>query len=216
MNDGKDVKVVHSGGPGGAKYAYWGGGKSIVDLLTPGGYTVWMGKLDPVYEMLELTDEQKAAMEKLAAELRDEVRKLQQETHKLFVEKRDYAAWTKQQEKIKELTATYDARMKELLTDEQRELVKKIQEIAEKKREMDAKIREVMNLAFTKNREDHEAALKKALTPEQMKRLEEATKAKPFTRRRGGRRGGGGGRDRGKPGGQETPQPAEVGGDELF
>jgi len=220
VDDGNQVKVQRVGGHEARKYAagygYGFGGQGLLDQLTyRNTFWIYTGKLSPVYEILDLTDEQRAAMEKIAAEARDAYRKQQQETYKLFRENRDRNIWREMQQKTTELTKKYEARMNELLTDEQREILKKLNELAEKKKETDAKIREVAGLAYAQNKANHEEKLKKLLTEEQLEKLEKAAKA-PVTPAWRGRRGGPK-RDRvGPQPPADGPGEAPQGGEEMF
>jgi len=220
IDDGNQVKVQRVGGHDARRHAagfgYGFGGQGLLDQLTRRNtYWIYTGKLSPVYEILDLTDEQRAAMEKIAAEARDAHRKQQQETYKIFRENRDRNIWREMQEKTAELVKKYEARINELLTDEQREILKKLNELAEKKKETDAKIREVAGLAYAQNKANHEEKLKELLTEEQLEKLEKATKAAMTAPRRGRR--GGPKRDRGGPQPPaDGPGEAPQGGEEMF
>jgi len=155
------------------------GGSKLDALSSLYGYW-WISKgiLPKKYEVLDLTNEQRDAIGKVLAEAKAAYRTHQQETMKLYRQTRDRNVWKEQQEGAKKLAAKFEARITDILTEKQRDLLKKIDELAEKKREADTNIREVANLAYAQNREKHDAELKSLLTPEQLKKLEELTKPK--------------------------------------
>jgi hypothetical protein len=152
---------------------------------------VYSGRVPTVYRILGLTDEQSAALEKLCSAVRQEYRDMSKqlyakgspgqrpnpeqmrERHRKFGEMRE------------ELATRYTTRMHDVLTEEQRTLLAKIEDIGRRYHEEEKRIRDIMALATQQNRENHEDELVKALSEEQLAELK-----KLHDDRRNGWRGG--------------------------
>ncbi len=184
-NNGQTVTVRRGHNPGavgGMSYAY-SGGSAIDKLSSQRSYWIYSGQLPARFEIVDLTDEQLAATKSIMKEARAARQTMQQETYKAYRETKDRSVWQTQQKKMVEMTKTYQVRLEDILTEEQKALLAKIDVISTKKREGDAKINEVMLLARTQNADNAQASLEKILTPEQKKKLDELMKPRAFNRK---------------------------------
>lgn len=134
------------------------------------------GMVPNVYKALNLTDEQLKTIEGICREAKDAGaalwKSLREEGHGRG-SPQAYQEITKKQE---ELAQKFVTRMNDVLTAEQRELLKKIQDVLTEKAAADKKIQEEFAAQSRKLLETYEKKLDEMLTPEQKTRLAEALK----------------------------------------
>jgi hypothetical protein len=195
---GRSVRYARGGGESGLFVKHDQAGQmSPLHMLGSIGNTSWIysGRVPHAYRVLGLTEEQTAAVEELCTAARQEQREMSKtlyanrtpgqrmdpeqmrERHRKFNEMRE------------ELADRFGKRLRDVLTEEQRQTLAKIEEVIEGWREEDEKIRQVMALALQKNRENHEEELEELLTEEQLEALQELRTNRPDGRRGAPRKG---------------------------
>ncbi len=200
-----------------------GRGRGAMGMMGRGMGTAGLLRSEAVHKELGLSEEQVAKLGELRTAGRPQgganIREMTEEQRQKFMEERAKAAEEQEKKVAAILNEKQNKRLEELrvqslgmmavndeavakklgITDEQKE------KLAQMRTEMMEKMREAMSggggggrEAFTKMREESEAATKKILTEEQLAKLEEL-KGKPFdmTELRGAGRGAGGGGRRG-------------------
>ena len=161
-------------GPGGAtgNDGVYRPGK--IDRLAQGGnYWLYSGRVPMKYKLLNLTDEQDAAIEAVAKEAREAFMDMQKETRRIYKETRDASVYREQHKKTEELRLLYETRIKDLLTDEQKKLLEKIDELIAERQKEQQKIYQEMQEKIQKMREKFDAKLDEMLTPDQRAKLDE-------------------------------------------
>ena len=143
-----------------------------------GSSWLYSGRVPRRYLILGLTNEQKAKLEEICTNARDEYRAASREMYGRERGKRLSAEQIRERsrkfnERREQMAKKYGDRMQDVLTDEQRAKCDQIDELMAKWREEDASIRKAMNLAMQQNRENYEQQLEGMLTDEQKAELKE-------------------------------------------
>jgi len=135
------------------------------------------GSVPMVYKTLGLTDEQMKAIEGLCKQAKVESAAFQKEntppkggTQSRTAYQDYYQGIQKKQD---ELMTRYQARIRDVLTAEQRQILDQIKALADEKKEEDKKLNEEIKRLTEKNQERFEAKLNQLLTAEQKKKLDE-------------------------------------------
>ncbi|HHN47061.1 MAG TPA: hypothetical protein ENN09_06425 [Planctomycetes bacterium] len=171
---GAGVRDARGGGPesnDGAKYT-----PSALDRLTAGGGANWvyMGRTPDRLKLLNLTTEQAAAIEQLCKEARDKVMEFNRESQQLFRQRdRDPNVFQERREKLNEITSNYETKINDLLTDEQKEMLVKIDELIKAQQDEIRKMYEEMNKKVAEVKSQYDKKLVEMLTPEQKALLEQ-------------------------------------------
>ena len=134
---------------------------------------LYSGKAPLKYKLLDLTNEQHAAVEEITLEAKDAWRELQRGTMRSYKENKDRSVFKQQRERMRELRETYQTRMTDVLTEEQRDALKKIEELSAERQAKIAEIYKETQAKVKELRASYDEKLLGLLTPEQKKCLKD-------------------------------------------
>ncbi|MBN1807644.1 MAG: hypothetical protein JW909_01150 [Planctomycetes bacterium] len=183
QNGGGNVVRKSIGTDGSAEGVYRA---TKLDRIASGSHWIYSGRTPVKYKMLNLTDEQSQAIDALVVEARDKIRELGEETRKLYQQTKDANVYKERAQKQQELQQTYETRILDVLTDDQKALLAKIEKLIEEQRSKIQEMYQELNKQMQKLREDYDKQLDGLLTPEQRKALDELLNPKPVVNPQGG------------------------------
>ena len=163
-------------GPGGAQGIAYGANPSKLDMLADVDSWIYTGQVPRVYKILNLTEEQSKAIEALMAEAKNAWQEMQKKAQETFRETKDPAAFKDVQTKMEELKKTYQTRIGDVLTQEQKDLLAKIQAVIKERQDQINAIYQEANTKVQELRAAFDEKLAGVLTPEQLKLLDELMK----------------------------------------
>jgi len=138
---------------------------------------VYSGRLPEVYKLAGLTDEQRTSMEALCKEARDKMMQMNKEV--AYRTNHDPKFWQEQSAKIQALMKEYEEKIQDILTDEQKATLKKIQDLIKEQQDKSNEIYQEAHKKVMEMKKQYEVKLGEELTPEQKKALDELMNPKP-------------------------------------
>jgi len=163
-------------GPASAQGVVGYGAPSKLDMLADGDSWVYTGQLPRAYKMLNLTDEQTKAIEALMTEAKNTWQEAQKKAQEDFRATRDHTVFQNMQAKVEELKKTYQTRIGDVLTQEQKDLLAKLQAILKERQDKINELYQEVNTKVQELRKAFDEKLAEVLTPEQLKQLDDLMK----------------------------------------
>ena len=173
-NRGKGDRVW-SGTAGGQSIGY-GDNASKLDMLSDSDSWIYTGQVPRSYKLLNLTDEQTKAVQALMTEARNAWQDLQKKTQEEFRTTRDHTVFQNMQGKMEDLKKTYQIRIGDVLTLEQKDLLAKLQAILKERQDKINELYQEVNTKVQELRKNYDDKLGGILTPEQLKQLDDLIK----------------------------------------
>jgi hypothetical protein len=202
-NRGNRGDKVWSGTAGGMNVGY-GQTASKLDMLGDSDSWIYTGQLPRSYKMLNLTDEQTKAVEALMTEAKNAWQDMQKKTQEEFRTTRDHTVFQNMQGKIDELKKIYQTRIGDVLTQDQKDLLAKLQGILKERQDKINELYQEVNTKVQELRVTFDEKLAGILTPEQLKQLDDLIKP-PVQKT-----------EQGNPAPTNPPTDANKGGDVAF
>jgi hypothetical protein len=162
------------GTAGGQSVAY--ANPSKLDMLADVDSWIYTGQVPRVYKILNMTEEQNKAVEALMAEAKNAWQEMQKKAQETFRQTKDPAAFKDMQTQMEELKKTYQTRIGDVLTQEQKDLLAKIQAVIKERQDQINAIYQEANTKVQELRAAFDEKLAGVLTPEQLKLLDELMK----------------------------------------
>ena len=175
-NRGDRGNKVWTGTAGGQSAVGYGVTPSKLDMLADGDSWIYTGQVPRVYKLLSLTEEQDKAITALMTEAKNTWQEAQKKAQEDFRATRDHTVFQNMQGKVEEIKKTYQTRIGDVLTQEQKDLLAKLQAILKERQDKINELYQDVNTKVQELRATFDEKLAGILTPEQLKMLDDLMK----------------------------------------